>query len=138
MQNRYLIMNILVYRTWFFSVCALMFLPVFVHSQAGSLSIEEDPKVGLLLMARKMANKQAESTYRIQIYSGTVNEAEAQKIAFSEAFPLWSCDMKFETPNYKIWVGNFSTRLEADRQLVTVKEAFPNAFILSPKKSQKL
>jgi hypothetical protein len=43
----------------------------------------------------------------------------------------------YETPNYKIWVGNFRTRLEADRALVKVKSKFPTAFIFKPKKDKE-
>jgi hypothetical protein len=42
--------------------------------------------------------------------------------------------MEFETPNYKIWIGNFNTRLEADRALVKVKRKFAYAFYFKPKK----
>ena len=35
--------------------------------------------------------------------------------------------------NYKIWVGNFKTRLEADRALVKIKRKFSNAFYFKPK-----
>ena len=44
--------------------------------------------------------------------------------------------MKFETPNYKVWVGNFETRLEADRALRRIKRKFANAFIFKPKKEK--
>jgi len=40
--------------------------------------------------------------------------------------------MKYETPNYKVWVGRFRTRMEADRKLVKVKKLFPNAFLFTP------
>ena len=43
--------------------------------------------------------------------------------------------MKYETPNYKIWVGNFRTQLEADRELRLLRKHFPNAFSLKPKTS---
>ena len=44
--------------------------------------------------------------------------------------------MRYETPNYKIWVGNFKTRLEADRALQRIKRAFNSAFIFKPKKGK--
>ena len=42
--------------------------------------------------------------------------------------------MVFNTPNYKIWVGNFRDRLEADRALLRIKKSYMNAFIFKPKK----
>ena len=45
--------------------------------------------------------------------------------------------MKFETPNYKIWIGKFKTRMEAERALVKIKRKFETAFIFKPKKKKK-
>ncbi|MBT8377528.1 MAG: SPOR domain-containing protein, partial [Bacteroidia bacterium] len=45
----------------------------------------------------------------------------------------WPVSMRFNTPNYKIWVGNFTNRLEADRALVRIKRNYMNAFIFQPK-----
>ena len=42
----------------------------------------------------------------------------------------------FETPNYKVRVGNFRTRLEADRGLVKVQKEFKSAFVFKPKKEK--
>ena len=47
----------------------------------------------------------------------------------------YSSEMKYETPNYKIWVGDFRTKIEADRALIAIKKKYPNAFIFTPKKS---
>ena len=44
--------------------------------------------------------------------------------------------MRFETPNYKIWIGNFKTRLEADRALLLIKKKFYSAFVFKPKKEK--
>ncbi|WGU68695.1 hypothetical protein QIU19_01595 [Capnocytophaga canimorsus] len=40
--------------------------------------------------------------------------------------------LSFETPNYKVRIGVFRTRLDAERQLVEVKKVFPAAFIWNP------
>ena len=45
--------------------------------------------------------------------------------------------LEFETPNYKIWVGNFRNKLEADRTLLKVQKEFPNAFVFKPKKDKE-
>ena len=38
----------------------------------------------------------------------------------------------YETPNYKVWVGNFFTRLEADKSLLKVRKKYKSAFIFRP------
>lgn len=72
--------------------------------------------------------------YKIQIYSGNRNGAESAKSNFESTYDQWTPIVQFETPNYKIWVGNFVTRLEADRALKKIKSEFPSAFIFKPKK----
>ena len=43
-----------------------------------------------------------------------------------------TADIIYETPNYKIWVGNYYTRLEADRNLIKIRKKFSSAFIFRP------
>ena len=38
----------------------------------------------------------------------------------------------YETPNYKIWVGNFYNQLEADKKLIEIRKKFRSAFIFRP------
>ncbi|MFY7956685.1 MAG: SPOR domain-containing protein, partial [Flavobacterium macrobrachii] len=40
----------------------------------------------------------------------------------------------FSTPMYKVWVGNFKTRIEAEKNLQTLKKKYPNAFLIKPNK----
>ena len=77
---------------------------------------------------------QLKEFYKIQLYSGSLKEAEEIKSDFDEAFELAST-IKYETPNYKVWIGNFRTRLEADRAMLQIKEVFEKAFIIRPGRS---
>ena len=40
--------------------------------------------------------------------------------------------MTFETPNYKVRIGKFRTRLEAEKALSKVKNVYPAAFVIAP------
>ena len=80
-------------------------------------------------------NKESDDFYKIQIYSGNRNSAQAAKKNFTSTFNDWPSKIVYETPNFKIWAGNFRTRLEADRALKRIKREFPGAFIFKPKKS---
>jgi len=35
---------------------------------------------------------------------------------------------------YKVWVGNFKTRIEAEKNLNDLKKKYPNAFLIKPNK----
>ncbi len=120
-----------------FFTFVFLLLGMVCFGQNGSVTIDSPPEVDQLLAVKKEVNRKAENVYRIQIYSGTSQQARGREAAFKENFPGWKCDLKFETPNYKVWVGNFRTRLEADRRLLEVKKKFPNAFILAPQKKRK-
>ncbi|GAA4894755.1 hypothetical protein GCM10023311_19300 [Flaviramulus aquimarinus] len=83
-------------------------------------------------------NKSANSSdrYKIQVYSGNRSGAQNAKKEFGSSFLDWRATMQYETPNFKIWVGNFRTRLEADRALKKIKRKFNSAFIFKPKKEK--
>ena len=69
---------------------------------------------------------------RIQIYSGDRENAEQIIQEFNEIFNDTTADVIYETPNYKVWVGNYYTQLEADKRLVEIRKKFRSAFIFRP------
>lgn len=100
----------------------------------GKVTIEQDKRIDKLVDAKKEMFRNNEATmYRIQIYNGTLKEANETLKTFRETFPEWKADISFELPNYKVRVGRFRTRLEADRKLMEVKKEYPNAFLLEPR-----
>jgi len=102
-------------------------------AQKGKVEVNQSNEINQLLNLKKEINKE-DQFYKIQIYNGSRSGALDAKSEFRESYNEWPLEMKFETPNYKIWVGNFKTRLEADRALLRVKKKFGNAFIFKPKK----
>ena len=102
-------------------------------AQKGKVEVNQSNEINQLLKLKKEVNKKAQF-YKIQIYNGSRSGAMNAKSEFRESYNEWPLEMKFETPNYKIWIGNFKTRLEADRALLRVKKKFGNAFIFKPKK----
>jgi len=110
-----------------------------MQAQNGELQIDKDKKIDALLELKKEANLDDTSSkkYKIQIYSGSRNGAESNESNYKLKFSKWKSSHVYETPNHKIWIGNFRTRLEADRALVEIKKTFENAFIFKPKKEKK-
>jgi hypothetical protein len=104
----------------------------FTAAQNGVVEVHQDKQIDALLRMKKEVDAKA-ANYKIQIYSGNRAGAEKAQTAFRNAFGEWPSTKEFETPNYKIWVGNFKTRLEADRALVKIKRKFANAFYFRPK-----
>ncbi|MHA7942178.1 SPOR domain-containing protein [Formosa sp. 3Alg 14/1] len=104
-------------------------------SQQSNIVINQDEKITKLLNVKKEMNKDENATdrYKIQLYSGNRADAESTLSKYKNAFNQWEGTLVYETPNYKIWVGSFRTRLEADRALIEIKEKYPNGFIFKPK-----
>jgi len=116
------------------SICLISFSSL-SYAQEGTISINQDEAIPTLLELKKEINKN-DDRYKIQVFSGSRSNAEEMKADFKSAYSEWESKMVYETPNYKIWVGSFRTRLEADRALIKVKKKFPTAFIFEPKKEK--
>jgi len=124
------------FKTLILSAVCFAFTATYTQAQQGNVTINQDDKITTLLDLKKDMNKNENDSdrYKIQVYSGNRSEAHEAKKEFSEAFINWKPVIEYETPNFKIWAGNFRTRLEADRALKEIKTKFPSAFIFKPKK----
>ena len=103
-------------------------------AQNGVVDINKSAALERLIELKKEVNKSA-NLIRIQIYSGPRSGAEKTLAYFRSLFLNHPSEMKYETPNYKIWVGKFRTKIEADRALIKIKKEYPNAFLFTPKQS---
>ncbi|MCB0388848.1 MAG: SPOR domain-containing protein, partial [Winogradskyella sp.] len=107
------------------SLLAIVFMASFTSesfAQQGNVIINQDEEITQLLKLKTEINTSENTSdrYRIQIYSGNRSEAEKSQSTFKSMDLEMASKLVYETPNYKIWVGNFRTRLEADRALVKV------------------
>ncbi|MEW4923546.1 SPOR domain-containing protein [Algibacter sp. 2305UL17-15] len=119
------------------TVICSVFLSFYGHSQEGKVTVNQDKRITKLLDLKKEMNRNETDSrrYKIQVYSGSRSGAQNAQKDFADAYGQWRPVMHYETPNFKVWAGNFSTRLEADRALQRIKRKFPAAFIFKPKKT---
>lgn len=102
-------------------------------SQSDIIKINKDPKIDTLIRLKKEIHSSL-SNLKIQIFSGKRNEAKELIITHvNNSYPGKDIELVYETPNYKVWVGNFFTQLQADRKLLLIKKKYPEAFIFRPK-----
>jgi len=118
------------------SILAFIMASNYCLAQQGTVVVNQDKKITTLLEVKKGMNKNESDSdrYKIQIYNGNRPGASAAIKEFSASFTDWKSTDTYESPNFKVWVGDFRTRLEADRALNKIKSKFPNAFIFKPKK----
>ena len=75
--------------------------------------------------------------YRIQIaaYSGvnSRSQAEAARNSFGNLFPYTRSYLIYNEPYFKVRVGNYYTRLQAYKDLETIRLTYPSAYIVPDK-----
>jgi hypothetical protein len=107
-------------------------------AQSGSITINADPQIEKLLLIKKDLEKDNEGDgYTIQLYYGELEKANSIQKKYRSIYGTWPASIEYETPNFKVWVGSFTSRLEADRALMEIEKNFGTAFILKKKKDKK-
>jgi hypothetical protein len=64
-------------------------------------------------------------------YSVVIEKAKKHLAEFRQAFSGMDGTIIFNTPNYKVWVGNYKSRIEAERNLIDIK-IYPNVHLIRP------
>lgn len=100
--------------------------------EQGSLSIESSESIKNIIAKKKAHNKNTTKVngYRIQIFFGSEQGAYKAREEFKSLFPDVYLKVENFPPDWKVRVGNYKTRLEADRALVEIKEAYLGAIVL--------
>ena len=101
----------------------------------GKVKVYQDPQVGVLLNKHLQINEKVNGIegFRIQIFSdsGNNSKTDAQKVydGFVARYRDLGVYLTFKSPNYKVRVGDFRTRLDAQSFLDEITDDYPNAFI---------
>ncbi len=87
-----------------------------------------------VLVAQKNLEKKVVDGFTVQVYSGPnreqANNARAELRAIGLDIPS---QVVYVQPNFKVKVGKFYSRLEANQVYAQVREVFPNALLLPEK-----
>ncbi len=118
-----------------FSLIFLFFNQTLLYSQKGEIAITQSIEIEKIIEIKKELNKNS-SMLRIQIYNGNRDEAKEIKEKFEKRKIDSIVDIVYETPNYKIWIGNYINQLEADIKLLEIKKYYSDAFIFRQKNKQ--
>ena len=101
----------------------------------GSLHVNQDSRVERLMKRQRdvYAVSNTMSGFRVQIFMeiGTeaVDHAEVVKKNFTESFPELPIYLSYEQPYYRLRVGDFRNRIEAEKYLRLIKPQFNLAFV---------
>lgn len=97
----------------------------------------QDSRVDLLVSKHVRINQVLKTIdgFRVQLFSDSGNSSKTRAQALQDEllarYPAMGVYLTFQSPNYKIRIGDFRTRLDAQRFLNEVAIDFPNAFIVS-------
>lgn len=105
-----------------------------INGQDQNITLSQDPKFEQLLNDKRKINTSISTsdTYKIQIFSGKSEEAKKTLSNFKREFSPLDGTIIFNTPNYKVVVGNFKTRIEAERNLEEIKKKYSSVFLVKP------
>ena len=106
-----------------------------IKAQEGNVNIQQNQKIEKLMEVKKQLNENNKigDRFVIQLFYGDNGEANEVIQKYRNVY-TYPSQITYEAPNYKVWIGNFRSRLEADRALLKIKETFPSAFIPKPQR----
>ncbi|MFN0292873.1 SPOR domain-containing protein [Pedobacter helvus] len=113
----------------------------------GEVIVVKDPLIDSLIAKRIELNKARPTAtnptgsaivssmgYRVQIYYGSDRrEVFAQQAQFKSEYPKLNTYITYKEPNYYLRVGDYRTKLEAQKFLNELRPSYPTLFIFREK-----
>jgi len=131
----------------FFTFIICCFSIVLFAQKKGTVTIVKDPLIDSLIERRIMLSKKAapvtmhrtgpivsQMGYRVQVFYGSDRrETFNEQARFKTTYPKINSYIIYKEPNYYLRVGDFRTRLEAQRMMNELRSAFTTLFIFREK-----
>jgi hypothetical protein len=130
------VMNRNTSKTRFFLLILTTFLSINAVAQSSKVTLSQDPKFEQLLNEKRKINLSMATNegYKIQIYNGDSENSKRQLARFKSDFNYLDATIIFSTPYYKVWVGNFKSKIDAQRHLLEIQKKYGNSIIVKPSK----
>lgn len=128
-------------KTVFLLIALLPAAAVFSQTDSTGLTVKKDPRIEQLIKKQVEINevntrdqRSSAQGYRIQVMS-TNNRTKAleAKAKLYQEFPELKSYLLYQSPNYKLRLGNFKDRSEADTYLESVRASFPGVYVVPDK-----
>ena len=112
----------------FISVCLFS---ISANSQENSIRYNDTLTKKFYNLKKEYSKKVFESTfYTIQIYYGGLEEADSILKDFRENYQEIKSNLIFETPNYKVRIGEYKDINFASQKLEVIRRIYPSSFII--------
>ena len=112
---------------------ALLFLFFFIaishstYSQKKTTKLEE---IRNIISKKRNFNKEFGFGYRIQLYNGNEQQARQILTRFNVDFPNRFSKLVYNSPEWKVQVGNYKTKLEADKDLIKFQKKITGIIVV--------
>jgi len=105
-------------------------------AQEGNVSVSQDARFEQLLKEKRKINPSitVNDRYKVQIFYGDNSSARKTLTDFKRDFKNLDGTIIFESPTYKVWVGNFKSKIDAEKRLIDIKKKYPYALLIKPNK----
>lgn len=118
-----------------------------ITQNKGSLNLDQDRRINTLIskQAELFVIDSTSEGFRVQIFmeigNNAVEHANSVKNDFEEAYPDIPIYLSYDQPYYRLRVGDFRNRVEAEKCLRLIKpnytEAFVTADLIFPPRSKE-
>ena len=105
-------------------------------AQNGEINIIQDANITRLLEVYKISNSKS-NFYTIQVGFGSYSKAEELKQQVDIDFPDLKAKIIFDSPTYRVQIGQFKSKLDAERKFKEVRIKYPESLLLKPEKTTK-
>lgn len=112
---------------------ALLFLFFFIaishstYSQKKTTKLEE---IRNIISKKRNFNKEFGFGYSIQLYNGNEKLARQILTRFNVDFPNRFSKLVYNSPEWKVQVGNYKTKLEADKDLIKFQKKITGIIVV--------
>lgn len=112
-------------------------ITLFCWAQNGSLNVQKDGRIDDLIAAQRRvcASDTTVNGFRIHIFMEIGNDALAHaqqvKAGFQRSFPDIPIYLTYAEPYYRLRVGDFRNRVEAEKYLRIIRPRYREAFVTS-------
>jgi len=118
------------------SLIVFLFADGAFAQQRGKVEVIKDPQIDVLIARRAALSKSSQNSvangYRVQIFSSTDRKkVYAEQTKFKSTYPTIRSYVSYAEPYYKLRVGDFRTKLEAEKLVNKLRRSYEGLFIFA-------
>ncbi|MDP5104547.1 MAG: SPOR domain-containing protein [Polaribacter sp.] len=107
-----------------------LLLLISTHSICAQNNTNSSNQIKNLISKKRTFNSKFGYGFRVQIFYGEETKAKSVQNKFKANFPSIYTKLDYDQPYWKVQVGNYKTRLEADKAMVSFSEKFSGIIVI--------